>query len=70
MKNIYLYYLAIFGPLLMLVAIFNYKLLPSLPAVCLLFIYLFVYRTLLDGLWLYSKGHIKKHEIWKVPPKV
>lgn len=66
MGNIYLYYLALLGPLLVLVGIFNYKLLPSLPAVVLLFAYLFIYRTIIDGLRLFNKGAIKKDEIWKI----
>lgn len=66
MKNIFFYYISNFGPLLVLVVIFNYKLLPSLQAVCILFTYFFIYRTLIDGLRLYSKGLIKRDEICKV----
>lgn len=66
MKNIYLYYLAIFGPLLILVGVFQLDLLPNAVAIFLLLVYIFLYRTYIDGLRLLSKNIIKENEIWKL----
>lgn len=66
MKNIYLYYLAIFGPLLILVGVFQLNLLPPAAAIFFLLVYIFLYRTYIDGLRLLGKNIIKENEIWKL----
>ena len=66
MKNIYLYYIALFAPLLALIVVFQANLLPGWLSITLLLIYVFLYRTYLDGYRLYKKNLIKKEEIWKV----
>ena len=64
MKNIFLYYFALFAPALVLVFFWK-DLLPNL-ALLLLFVYVFIYRTILDGIRLASKQVISKTEIWKM----
>ncbi len=66
MKNIYLYYIALFAPLLILIQIFQLDLFPSWLAISLLLGYVFIYRTYIDGLRLISKDLIAREEIWKV----
>ncbi len=66
MKNIYLYYIALFAPLLALIAVLQTNLLPGWLSISLLLFYVFLYRTYLDGYRLYQKNLIKKEEIWKV----
>lgn len=66
MKNIFNYYIAVFAPLLLLVSVFQFELLPSGVAIFLLLAYVFVYRTYIDGLRLVSKGLIGKNDIWKM----
>ncbi|MEP6261215.1 MAG: hypothetical protein ABJ092_06530 [Gillisia sp.] len=66
MKNLSLYYIALFAPLLGLIAVFQTNLLPGWLSISLLLIYVFLYRTYLDGYRLYKKNLIKKEEIWKV----
>ncbi len=66
MKNLYAYYGALFTPLLLLVAVFQYNLLPSWIAVILLIGYVFVYRTYIDGQRLIDKELIKQEDRWKV----
>lgn len=66
MKKLSLYYIALFAPLLALIAVFQVNLLPGWLSISLLLIYVFLYRTYLDGYRLYKKNLIKKEEIWKV----
>lgn len=66
MKKLPLYYIALFAPLLALIAVFQVNLLPGWLSISLLLIYVFLYRTYLDGYRLYKKNLIKKEEIWKV----
>lgn len=64
MKNIYLYYIAIFAPLLVLVGLIQSNSLPL--SIFLLLISIFLYRTYIDGLRLVSKKIIGESEIWKL----
>jgi len=66
MKNIYLYYIAIFAPLLVLVGLIQSNSLPLSISIFLLLIYIFLYRTYIDGLRLVSKKIIGGSEIWKL----
>ncbi len=58
MKNIYLYYIAVFAPLLVLVGLIQSNFLPL--SIFLLSIYIFLYRTYIDGLRLVSKKLLGK----------
>ncbi len=64
MRNIYIYYTAFLAPAALLAAFWN--VLPSQAGLFLLAIYVFVYRTWLDGTRLNGKGLIEKKDIWKV----
>ena len=64
MKNIFLYYFALLAPAVALALCWNI-LFPQL-SLLLLFIYVFVYRTILDGARLSSKKIIGREEIWKM----
>jgi hypothetical protein len=66
MKNLIVYYMALFIPLLLLIAVFQYGLLPSWLSISILLGYVLVYRTFLDGQRLIEKGLIKKEDRWKV----
>jgi len=66
LKNIYLYYIALFAPLLAIIALLKLAIFPGWFSITVLLIYVFLYRTLLDGYRLYQKNLIKKEEIWKV----
>lgn len=65
MKNLFVYYLvAMIIPLPVLYWVFKTQT-GYLPIV-LFFIYLFVYRTILDSYRLIQKGVIRKNEAWKM----
>lgn len=64
MKNLYVYYFALLAPALLLMLSWQ-LLLPEL-ALLLLFIYVFIYRTILDGMRLASKKLIEPRHIWKM----
>ncbi len=64
MKNIFAYYLSLLFPLFLLIYFWEH-LQPGL-ALILLGVYIFLYRTWLDGNRLCQKGLIEKKEIWKV----
>lgn len=66
MKNIYLYYIAIFAPLLFLVVLIQSNSLPLGISIFLLLVYIFLYRTYIDGLRLVSKKILAESEIWKL----
>lgn len=66
MRNIYLYYIAIFVPLLILVGLIQSNFLPLSISIFLLLGYIFIYRTYIDGLRLVSKKIIGESEIWKL----
>ena len=64
MKNIYLYYFTFLTPAILL--IYFWESLPSTTSLTLLFTYVFVYRSLIDGLRLKAKGVLQSREIWKI----
>lgn len=64
MKNIYLYYLTILTPAFLLMYFWNS--LPSTTSLVLLFTYVFVYRSLIDGIRLKAQGVLQTKEIWKI----
>lgn len=64
MKNIFVYYISFLTPLFLLLHFWQQMY--SKLALLLLAVYVFIYRTWLDGNRLYRKGLIAKHEIWKV----
>ena len=66
MKNIFLYYLAIFIPAILIVWLFRTKVIESGLFVGLLFFYLIVYRTFIDYLRLADKGIIGKKDFRKI----
>lgn len=66
MKNIWVYYTAIFVPLVLIILLTNYNLLASWPFIIALFLYVFVYRTFVDGKRLVSKNIITNKDIWKL----
>ena len=66
MKNIYLYYIAIFAPLLVLVGLIQSNSLQLGISIFLMLIYIFLYHTYIDGLRLVSKKIIGESEIWKL----
>ena len=66
MKNIWLYYTAIFVPLILIILLTNNDLLTSWTFIIALFLYVFVYRTFVDGKRLVSKNIISNKDIWKL----
>jgi hypothetical protein len=60
------YYLLIFAPVGLIVLLSKYEIIASNVFVLLLLIYIFVYRTYLDGYKLAKKNIIPKKEIWKL----
>ncbi|GAB2762146.1 hypothetical protein [Salinimicrobium soli] len=64
MKNIYFYYLAFIFPGVAL-ALFWKEVPPNL-ALAGLILYVFVYRSFIDGWRLSTKGVIEKKDIWKL----
>ena len=64
MKNIYLFYVVILIPLVLLFMMTKH----TTPAVFVtaLVLYIFVYRTFTDGMRLYAKGKIAKKDIWRL----
>lgn len=66
MNNLILHHFAIFTPAILLALTWN--LMISEVALTLLLIYVFVYRTWLDGsrLRLYKKGLIPRQDLWKI----
>lgn len=66
MKNIWVYYAAIFLPLALIIILSNHDVLTSWPFIISLLLYVFVYRTLVDGKRLVSKKIIPNNDIWKL----
>jgi hypothetical protein len=60
------YYILIFAPFGLIVLLSKLELIASNVFVLLLFLYIFVYRTYLDGYKLTKKNIIAKREIWKL----
>ena len=66
MKNIFIYYLTIIAPIGIIVWLNKTDSLNSTQFVGLLFFYLFIFRTYVDGKRLYDKNIIPKKDIWKM----
>ena len=66
MKNIFIYYLTITAPIVIIVWLNKTDLLNSAQFVELLFFYLLIFRTYVDGKRLYGKNIIPKKDIWKM----
>lgn len=64
MKNIYLYYFLFLAPGILLAV--SWDSLSGRTNLVLLGLYVFVYRSLLDGLRLNAMGLLEKKEIWKM----
>ena len=64
MKNIFLYYILFLAPGILLAV--SWDSLPGYTNLVLLALYVFVYRTLLDGTRLNAMGILEKKEIWKM----
>ncbi len=64
MKNIFLYYFLFLAPGILLAV--SWDSLPEYTNLVLLALYVFVYRTLLDGMRLNAMGILEKKEIWKM----
>lgn len=60
------YYLLIFVPIGMIILLSKLELIASNVFVLLLFLYIFIYRTYLDGYKLVKKNIISKKDIWKL----
>ena len=66
MRNIFIYYLAISIPVVAIIFLRKAELITSTWFVILLFIYLIIYRSYIDGKRLIEKGIIEKKDFWKV----
>lgn len=64
MKNIFLYYFLFITPGILLSV--SWSSLPGRTALILMFSYVFIYRTLIDGLRLNAMGVLEKKDIWKM----
>ncbi len=66
MKNIFIYYLTITIPIGIIIWLEKTDLLNSTQFIGLLFFYLLIFRTYVDGKKLYKKNIILKKDIWKI----
>ncbi len=66
MKNIYLYYLTITTPLLVIVWLSAFEIIETTSFLALFCFYLFVFRTYVDGKRLAEKNIIDHRDIWKM----
>ena len=66
MKKLDVYYFFIFTPLFLLLWLSNEKEIEASLFVGLLFFYVFVYRTYIDGKRLVNKGVLLKNDIWRL----
>ena len=66
MKNIFIYYLTILTPLAIIIWLNKTNSIDSTYFVGLLFIYLLIFRTYIDGKRLFDKNVIQKKDIWKM----
>jgi len=66
MKNIFIYYLTIIAPLGIIIWLVKTDLLNSTEFVGLLFFYILVFRTYVDGKRLVDKNIIPEKDIWKM----
>ncbi len=66
MKNIFVYYLTILIPFTFIIWLIKSSSINSTYLVGLLFVYLFIFRTYVDGKRLSDKNIIPKKDIWKM----
>lgn len=66
MKNIFIYYLIVIAPLVIIVLLSRADIINARWFVALLFFYAFPFRTYIDGRRLAAKSIIDKKDIWKV----
>tara|TARA_R100000750_G_C2291434_1_gene75095 strand:+ start:324 stop:572 length:249 start_codon:yes stop_codon:yes gene_type:complete len=66
MKNIFIYYLTILTPLAIIIWLNKTESINSKYFVGLLFFYLLIFRTYIDGKRLSDKNVIPKKDIWKM----
>jgi Ca2+/Na+ antiporter len=66
MKNLFIYYLVIIIPIVILSWMSRTNFLDSTLFVILLFFYVFIFRTYIDGRRLVDKNIIPKKDIWKM----
>ena len=66
MKNIFIYYLTILTPLAIIIWLIKTESISSTYFVGLLFFYLLIFRTYVDGKRLSDKKVIPKKDIWKM----
>jgi|TARA_B110000902_G_scaffold138255_1_gene159859 Ca2+/Na+ antiporter len=66
MKNLFIYYLVIIIPIVILSWMSRTNFLDSTLFVILLFFYVFIFRTYIDGKRLVDKNIIPKKDIWKM----
>ena len=66
MKNLFIYYLTILSPIGMLTWLSRIDLVSSTLFVLLLFFYVLIFRTYVDGKRLSDKNVIQKKDIWKM----
>ena len=66
MKKLIIYYLLVIAPFVTIILLGRFDFINSSQFVGLLFFYLFVYRTYLDGKKLSNKNLIPKKDIWKL----
>lgn len=66
MKSLFRYYLLSFTPFIILLFLMKEHLIDPILFLGLLFFYVLIYRTYLDGKRLADKSIIKQSEIWKM----
>jgi hypothetical protein len=66
MKNLFVYYLTILTPLGILIWLSKTDLVNPVLFVLLLFFYVLIFRTYVDGKRLSDKNIIQKKDIWKM----
>ena len=66
MKNLFIYYLTILSPIGMLTWLSRTDLVNPTLFVLLLFFYVLIFRTYVDGKRLSDKNVIQKKDIWKM----
>jgi hypothetical protein len=66
MKNLFIYYLTILTPLGILIWLSKADLVNPILFVLLLFFYVLIFRTYVDGKRLSDKNIIQKKDIWKM----
>jgi hypothetical protein len=66
MKNLFIYYLTILSPIGVLTYLIRTDLLNPTLFVLLLFFYVLIFRTYVDGKRLSDKNVIQKKDIWKM----